>query len=44
MHVMHLAFCLSVKDVRDRSAIMVCEIKFGAKILSVYSPVNIKVK
>ena len=33
-----------VKDVRDRSAIMVCEVKFGAKILLVYSPLNIKVK
>ena len=32
------------KDVRDRSGIMVCEIKFGAKILPVYSPLNIKVK
>ena len=33
-----------VKDVRDRSAIMVCKVKFGAKILPVYSPFNIKVK
>ena len=32
-----------VKDVRDKSAIMVCEIKFGAKISPVYSPLNIKV-
>ena len=31
-----------LKDVRDRSAIMVCEVKvkFGAKILPVYSPVQ----
>ena len=33
-----------VKHVRDRSAIMVCKIKFGAKILPVYNPLNIKVK
>ena len=33
-----------IKDVRDRSAIMVCQVKFGAKILPVYSPLNIKVK
>ena len=36
-------FC-SIKDVRDSSAIMVCEVKFGAKILPVYSSLNIKVK
>ena len=33
-----------LKDVRDRSAIMVCEVKFGAKILPAYSPLGIKVK
>ena len=32
------------KDVRDRSAIMECEVKFGAKILPAYSPLDIKVK
>ena len=32
------------KDVCDRSAIMECEIKFGAKILPAYSPLDIKVK
>ena len=32
-----------VKNVRDRSAIMVCDVKFGAKILPVYSPLDIKV-
>ena len=32
------------KDVRNRSAIMVCEIKFGTKILPVYSSLDIKVK
>ena len=31
-------------DVRDRSAIMICEVKFGDRILPVYSPLNIKVK
>ena len=35
---------LGIKDVRDRSAIMVCEVKFGAKILPVYSPLDIKVE
>ena len=33
-----------IKDVRDRSAIMECEVKFGAKILPAYSPLDIKVK
>ena len=33
-----------LKDVRDRSTIMVCEVKFGAKILPAYSPLDIKVK
>ena len=33
-----------LKDVRDRSAIMECEVKFGAKILPLYSPLDIKVK
>ena len=33
-----------IKDARDRSAIMECEVKFGAKILPVYSPLDIKVK
>ena len=42
-HPFLLYLCL-FKDVRDRSAIMVCEIKFGAKILPVYSPLNKKVK
>ena len=37
-------FDIQIKDAHDRSAIMVCEVKFGAKILSVYSPFNIKVK
>ena len=32
------------KDVRDRSAIMVCEAEFGVKILPAYSPLDIKVK
>ena len=32
------------KDVRDRSAIMVCEVKFGAKILPAYSALDIKVE
>ena len=32
------------KDVGDRSAIMVCEAKFGSKFLPVYSPIDIKVK
>ena len=31
----------NIKDVRDRSAIMVCEVRFGAKILLVYSPLDI---
>ena len=35
---------MSLKDILDRSAIMVCEVKFGAKILPVYGPFNIKVK
>ena len=35
---------LSFKGVPDRSAIMVCEIKSGAKILPAYSPLDIKVK
>ena len=30
-----------VKDVHNRNAIMVCEVKFGVKILPVYSPLNI---
>ena len=34
----------AVKDLRDRSAIMVCEVNFGAKILPAYSSLNIKVK
>ena len=29
-----------LKDVRDRSAIMVWEVKFGGKILPVYSPLK----
>ena len=33
-----------LKDVRDRGAIMVCKVKFGAKILHAYSPLDIKVK
>ena len=33
-----------IKDVRDRSASMACEVKFGAKILPENSPLNIKVK
>ena len=33
-----------IKDVRDRSAIMECEVKFGAKILPAYSPLDMKVK
>ena len=33
-----------VKNVRDRSAIMECEVKFGTKILPAYSPLDIKVK
>ena len=33
-----------IKDVRDRSAIMVCEVTFGVIILPVYSPLSIKVK
>ena len=32
------------KDVCNRSAIMVCEVKFGTKILHVYSPLDTKVK
>ena len=35
---------LTIKDVRNRSAIMVCEIKFGAKIFPAYSPLDMKVK
>ena len=35
---------LRLKDVHDRSAIMVCEVKFGAKILPVCSLLDIKVK
>ena len=35
---------LIIKDVRDSSAIMVSEVKFGAKILPAYSPLNIKVE
>ena len=31
------------KDVSDRSAIMVCDVKFGAKILPAYSPLDMKV-
>ena len=30
------------KDVLGKSAIAVCEVKFGAKIFLVYSPLNIK--
>ena len=33
-----------VKDVYGRSAIKVCEVQFGAKILPAYSPLDIKVK
>ena len=33
---------ISVKDVLDKSAIMVCKVKFGTKILPVYSPLNIR--
>ena len=32
------------EDVRDRSTIMAWEVKFGAKILPVYSPLSIKGK
>ena len=39
-----LNYVFQVKDVRDRSAIMECEVRFGAKILSAYSPLDIKVK
>ena len=35
---------LSLRFVRDKSAIMVREVKFVDKILPVYSPLNIKVK
>ena len=35
---------LEIKDVCDRGVIMACEVKFGAKILPVYIPINIKVK
>ena len=35
---------ITFKDVRDRIAIMVCEVKCGAKILPPYSPLDIKVK
>ena len=35
---------LLFKEVRDRSAIMECEVKFGAKILPAHSPLDIKVK
>ena len=34
----------TIKDVRDRSVIMECEVKFGANILPAYSPLDIKVK
>ena len=34
----------TIKNVHDRSAIRVCKIKFAAKILPVYSPLNITVK
>ena len=46
LHVTKPKFLLSLtlKDVRDRSAIMVCEVKFGAKILPVYNSLDIKVK
>ena len=33
---------LHFKDVLDRSAIMVCKVKFGAKILPAYSPLDMK--
>ena len=34
----------TIKDVRDRSIIMVCQVKFGAKILPAYSHLDIRVK
>ena len=40
----HGCLITSVKDVHDKSAIIVCEIKFGAKILPVYSPLTRTVK
>ena len=33
-----------IKDVSERSAIMLREVKFGGKILPAYSPLDIKVK
>ena len=33
-----------LKDVRDRSAIMVCNVEFGTNILPAHSPFDIKVK
>ena len=35
---------LFLKDLRDKSAITVFEVKFGAKILPAYNPLDIKVK
>ena len=35
---------LQIKDVRDRSAIMVCDVQFGTKVLPAYSPLAIKVE
>ena len=40
----HFIITENIKDVLDRSAIMVCDVKFGARILPAYSPLNIKVE
>ena len=42
--MIHRIIVFFFKDVRNRSAIIVYEVKFGTKILPAYSPLEIKVK
>ena len=42
--LLSMELCLLFKDVRDRSAIMVCDVKFGAEMFPAYSPFDIKVE